>query len=372
VYIKKLRLSNFRNFISEEVSFDRKINLITGKNGQGKTNLIEGIYILSMGKSFRTLKDEEMIRFGEDTFFSEGTFFKREEKLVISIGFSKENKKISVDGSEQNKNSALLENAYIVTFSPEDLKIIKEDPDKRRRFMNREIFQLRPLYYIELNRYTRTLKNRNHLLKEKTVDENLLEVYDEHLAENGAKVMIERAGFVRKINEISVKIGAKISGQHENILIEYEPNIEEKGAFKEQREEIKKALLESRERDLFNKTTYLGPHKDDLKITANGVDLRHFGSQGQQRTAALSLKLAEVTLIKNETGTDAIILLDDVLSELDQERQQLLVKTFEENQVFITAADSSMAIKAGLSEGKTLTVENGHILNSPHTSHGSN
>jgi DNA replication and repair protein RecF len=361
VYIEKIRLLNFRNFISESVSFDRKINLLTGKNGQGKTNLIEGIYILSMGKSFRTLRDDEMIRFGEENFFSEGTFSKDEEKLVVSIGFSRREKKISVNGREGYKNSTLLENAYIVVFSPEDLKIIKEDPDKRRRFMNREIFQLKPLHYMELNRYAKTLRNRNALLKEETIDENLLEIYDEHLAESGAKIMMDRAYFAQKINDISKAIGVKISGGKENLLIEYEPKIDLKDSLEEQSEEIKKSIRGSRERDFSNRSTYVGPHKDDLKITSNGVDLRHFGSQGQQRTAALSLKLAEIELIKNETGIDAIILLDDVLSELDEERQQMLVRTFEDNQVFITAADPSAAIKAGLSGGKVFHIDGGRI-----------
>jgi DNA replication and repair protein RecF len=361
VYIEKISLKNFRNYKEECISFDRNVNIITGKNGQGKTNLIEAVQILSLGKSFRTLIDAEMIRFGADFFHVKGAFFKQEEPLSVEIQYSKKEKRIKVDGAEKRKNADLLENVYTVVFSPEDLKIVAEDPEKRRKFLDRELFQLKPLYYTQLNLYKKALVNRNSVLKEERPDDGLLDVYDKVLSESGAKIILERAQFTEKLHEISAEIGARISGGKEDISVLYDPDIDPE-ASESIEAAIREKLQKSRARDKERRTTTAGPHLDDLKITTSGIDLRRYGSRGQQRTAALALKLAELRILKEETGEDAILLLDDVLSELDEERQKFLIRSFENSQLIITAAGVSGRMGKKLSGGSRYLVDSGKIV----------
>jgi DNA replication and repair protein RecF len=302
-----------------------------------------------------------MIRFKEEEFFVTGSFKKKEEEHSVGIKLKKKEKHFFLDGAEKKRNADLLENVYIVVFSPEDIKIIKEDPEKRRKFINRELFQLKPLYYVELNRYNNLLKNRNILLKEETPDEDLLLVFDEYLAESGAKIMHARADFLKKLAEISEDIAHKISGGKETLSLAYEPKIPLEETHEKQKTRNFETLKASKEKDILYKSTSQGPHKDDVKIFSNGIDLRIFGSQGQQRTAALSLKLAEVTLIRKEKGEEPIILLDDVFSELDEERQNFLTHTFSTNQLFITAADLSEKIRKAYKDASLFHVKNGHI-----------
>jgi DNA replication and repair protein RecF len=362
MYIKKLRLTNFRNYEDEEISFDRNVNIVTGKNGQGKTNLIEGINILSMGKSFRTLNDAEMIAFEKDFFRVKGDFEKAGEYLSVEMKLVGRERLFAIDGAEKKKNADLLEHVYTVVFSPEDLKIVRDDPKKRRKFMDRELFQLKPLYYMELAKYQKVLKNRNFLLKENEPNEEMISVYDHYLAESGAKIMCERASFARKLNEVSRSVEEKLTGGKEHLEVFYEASVETEDTRELQEERIKNTLSENREKDILRRSTSEGPHRDDLKITANGVDLRHYGSSGQQRTAALSLKLAELKIIKEETGEDAILLLDDVLSELDEERQNYLINSFEKNQLFITTAEMNEHLKAFLPRGRIFEVTEGKVI----------
>lgn len=366
MFIEDIKVENFRNYVNNEISFDPNVNVIVGKNGQGKTNLLESIYIFSMGKSFRTNKDTEMIRFGEDYFRVEGNFQKEEDSLSVSMSLSKNDKYFNINGIEKRKNADLLENVYTVIFSPEDLKIVKEDPDKRRRFIDRELFQLRPLYYKYLAKYKKVVKNRNTSLKEDVIDDGLLDVWDEYIIENGAKIMKERQHLIEKINEISGEINMKITEGKENLSVEYESHIEYSEDINEQEEIIREELKSRREKDKRRRTTTAGPHKDDIRLKVNDIDIRHFGSQGQQRTAALALKLAELSIIKKEKGEDAILLLDDVLSELDSDRQRYLIESFKKNQIFITAADFNSDVLDSLSAGRVLEVVDGDIY--PHLS----
>ncbi|MDR1954186.1 MAG: DNA replication/repair protein RecF [Clostridiales Family XIII bacterium] len=361
MYIETLQLNNFRNYEDEKIEFDQRVNVVTGKNGQGKTNLIEGINILSMGKSFRTLFDMEMVGFEKDFFRVKGLFVKGGENLSVEMRLAGKDRKFIIDGAEKKKNADLLEHVYTVVFSPEDLKIVSDDPEKRRRFMNRELFQLKPLYYMELLRYKKALKSRNLLLKEEQLNEDLLLIYDDYLAESGARIMNDRAMFVERINTFSRDIEDRITGGKEELAVHYESNIEQEKTKEAQKERILSVLAENREKDLEKRSTSSGPHRDDLKITSNGIDLRHFGSRGQQRTAALSLKLAELKLIREETGEEAILLLDDVLSELDEERQHFLIHSFEKNQLFITAAELSENMKKNLPSGRIYEVQNGKV-----------
>lgn len=361
MYIKSVELKNFRNYKELEVDFHKNINIFLGQNAQGKTNLLESLYITSMGKSFRTNKDKELICFGED-FCRVKVEAMKQDDLVVEIAVNKEGKKgIKIDGVKAKKTSELLENIYIVIFSPEDLKIVKEEPEKRRRFVDRELCQLKPSYYNNLNQYKKILAQRNTYLKERDPKIEVLDIWDLKLAEYGGTIFVQRNEFIKKLNKISKEIHRNITNQKEELLVLYEPNIRICGDKKEQADYFYEEIKKNREKDLKVRTTGKGPHKDDLKISANNIDLRNFGSQGQQRSAALSLKLSEMQLIKEETEEAPILLLDDVMSELDHERQQFLIQTFEDVQIFITTTELSDEVKDALPERKTFYVKEGKI-----------
>ncbi|MDR2355738.1 MAG: DNA replication/repair protein RecF [Clostridiales Family XIII bacterium] len=351
MYIKKLELVDFRNYEKQSFCFHEKINIILGNNGQGKSNLLEGIYILCMGKSFRTQKDLEMIRFGSDFLRVCGSFEKAGKELNIDVLLSGEEKKFKIDGFLGSKNADLLENAYMVVFSPEDMRIVKEEPEKRRGFVDHELFMIRPLYYKNLSKYKKSLRHRNILLKEEMPNEELIDVWDENLFKYGSKIMRERNGFIEKLKQISKEVHASVTNGKEILELSYEPDMTFAEDFEEQRHLFIGRLRACREADKTRGFTSAGPHRDDMGISVNGVDVRRFGSQGQQRTAALSLRLAELSIIKEETGEDAVILLDDVLSELDGERQKFLIQSLSSNQVFISAAEMNEEIKKSLSDG---------------------
>ncbi len=362
MYLKKIELKNFRNYEEEAVEFHNKINLITGNNAQGKTNLLESLYIMSLGKSFRTNRDTEMIGFEKEFCRAKSTSVKDGRELVIEITIGKEGKTTKINGMKTAKNIDLLENVYMVVFSPEDLKIVKDEPEKRRKFIDRELCQLKPVYYRNLGRYKKILQQRNSLLKQQEVKEDIIAVWDESLAEYGAKIIQERHRFVEKLNGISREISRGITNGKEALDIFYEGNVEYKEDYEDQKEHLKKTLNKNLKNDIFRRSTTAGPHKDDLKLCVDEIDIRHFGSQGQQRTAALSLKLAEIRLIKEETKVSPILLLDDVLSELDAERQNFLIRSLDDVQLFITAAELSEEVKKQLPGGETFYVENGKVL----------
>ena len=361
MYLKKIELKNFRNYDEEAVEFHNKVNIITGKNAQGKTNLLESLYIMSLGKSFRTSKDTEMIGFEKEFCRAKSTSVKDGRELEIEITIGNEGKVTKINGLKTAKNIDLLENVYMVIFSPEDLKIVKDEPEKRRKFMDRELCQLKPMYYRNLGRYKKILQQRNSLLRQQDVKEDVIAVWDESLAEYGAKIILERNRFVGKLNEISSRISRGITNEKEVLEISYESNIEIKENYEAQKEYFKEKLAKSLKNDIMRRSTSAGPHKDDLKLCVDGIDIRHFGSQGQQRTAALSLKLAEIQLIKEEASVAPILLLDDVLSELDAERQNFLINSLGEVQLFITTAELGEEVKKQLPEGYTFFVEHGRV-----------
>ena len=361
MYLKKIELKNFRNYQEEEVVFHNRVNIITGKNAQGKTNLIESLYILSLGKSFRTSRDAEMIGFGLEFCRVKGTAEKEDHELEVEISINSEGKIIKIDGVKIAKNIDILENVYMVVFSPEDLKIVKDEPEKRRKFIDRELCQLKPVYFKNLARYKKILQQRNTLLKQTEVKEDLIAVWDESLVEYGSKIIQERKRFIDQLNILSKIISRNITNGREEIEVFYESNIEYKETLEEQKHFFKERLKKNMQQDVIRRNTSAGPHKDDIKISVEGIDIRHFGSQGQQRTAALSMKLAEIKLIKEETGIDPILLLDDVLSELDAERQNDLIHSLKEVQLFITTAELGEEVRKNLPSGYTFVVENGKV-----------
>lgn len=360
--IKSIELKDFRNYESLNLQFNEKVNLILGNNAQGKTNLIEAISITSLGKSFRTSKDYEMIKFGKEFCRVKINALKDKEDIEVEIAIANNAKAIKIDGIKAKKTSELLKNIYVVIFSPEDLKIVKDEPEKRRRFIDRELCQIKPSYYVNLSSYKKALIQRNFMLKEKIVDRNLLSVWDDEIIKYGSAIIIQRDEFVSKINDISKKIHSDITGGNEILNITYESNIKKSKDLKEQQEIFRKELEKNIDNDIRNRTTGKGPHKDDLKLEIEKIDLRHYGSQGQQRTAALSLKLAQISLIKEETGEYPVLLLDDVMSELDKSRQKYIINSFENIQLFITTTDVAADVKKAFPEGKIFYVENGVVL----------
>lgn len=356
MYIKSIKLKNFRNYRELQADFSSKVNFLLGQNAQGKTNLLESIYITSMGKSFRTNRDSEMISFGKD-FSSVSAEIVREDDIEgsVEIVIDKSGKKsVKIDGVKIKKASQLLENVYIVIFSPEDLKIVKDEPEKRRKFIDRELCQIKPAYYESLSNYKKVLLQRNAYLKEEIVDPSVLDIWDMQLSEYGLRVMKHRAEFIKKLDFISSEINKKITDGREKLQLKYAPNID----FKDNIYEI---LKKSCDNDLRQRTTTRGPHKDDMELFINGINVRNFGSQGQQRTCALSLKLAEINIIEEETGEKPVLLLDDVMSELDSMRQKFLIKSLDNIQLFITTTELPESMMAEFPEKNIFFVENGKL-----------
>ncbi len=362
MYIKNIELKDFRNYESLSLNFNKNVNLILGKNAQGKTNLLEAIYICSIGRSFRTNKDSEMIKFGRDFARVYIEILKDDIDKSIEIIYSKDSKKFAkADGIKLRKTSELLENLYLVIFSPEDLKIVKDEPEKRRKFMDRELCQIKPAYYDSLSNYKKILMQRNAYLKESDINRSMLDVWDMQLAKYGAMIMSLRNYFLKDLSQTAAEIHNKITNEKENLEIKYAPNVEFFENRKEQEEKFYEKLKESYDSDIRQRTTTKGPHKDDFELFIDGINVRSFGSQGQQRTSALSLKLAEINIIKEETGCEPVLLLDDVMSELDMERQEYLVRTLSNVQLFITTTEIPEILIKKFSNYTTFNVEGGRI-----------
>lgn len=361
MYFKEVELINFRNYENQRIDFHKKVNIILGENAQGKTNLLEALYIMSLGKSFRTSRDNEMIRFGSGLARVKTVSEKDGEELTVEIGLIKNKKSLKIDGVKKKKISELLENVYVVIFSPDDLRIVKDEPEKRRKFIDRELCQLKPVYYDELSRYKRALGQRNVLLKEENPADSLLDIWDEELAEYGARIILRRGSFIDKLKIISRRIHSDLTEGKEELGLYYESDLPREDGYERQKLEFQRILREGRERDRLRRTTLRGPHRDDLSIKIGEKDVRIYGSQGQQRTSALSLKLAELMLIEEETGEKPVLLLDDVLSELDRTRQRQLMTSFGDIQIFITATELSGEVASQLGDYALFSVEDGAV-----------
>ncbi|NBH17698.1 DNA replication/repair protein RecF [Clostridiaceae bacterium] len=330
--IESVELKNYRNYDALHMQFSPGTNILYGNNAQGKTNILEALYVCCTTKSHRGSKDKEMIRFHEEESHIKLKIQKDGVPYRIDMHLKKNKAKgIAINGLPIRKASQLFGVVNVVFFSPEDLNLIKNGPSERRRFIDLELCQLNRTYVHALVSYNRILMQRNRLLKDLTVKpeyEETLDIWDVQLSEYGRQVIEDREKFISSLNEIIVPIHGKLSGSKENLKIVYDPC-----AVKEQLEaEIKK----SRFSDKKQKTTLVGPHRDDIGFYIDGIDIRRFGSQGQQRTAALSLKLAEIELVKKLTKDYPVLLLDDVLSELDGERQNHLLSAIAPIQTMIT------------------------------------
>lgn len=334
MWIKKIKIKNFRNYKSEEINLEKNINIFYGQNAQGKTNIIESIFLCSLGKSFRTKKDKEMIKLNEQNAVVEVEYEKsdRDGKIKIEIG---NKKNIYLNGIKIKKLSELLGNLNIVIFTPDDINILKGGPQNRRRFLDIMISQLRPNYMHILNLYIKTMEQRNNYLrqiKEEHKDENLLEIWDEKLAEYAIKIYEYRKEFIEKIIKKLDIIHKNITNGEEQIELEYVTECDSK-------EKYLKLLKERRKLDIIKGFTTKGVHRDDFMIYINKKDIKIFGSQGQNRTAMLSLKLAELQVIYDEIGEYPILLLDDFMSELDKTRRKNFLENIEGTQVIITGTE---------------------------------
>ena len=355
--VKSLELKNFRNYEELNISFDRGTNIFYGDNAQGKTNVLEAVYLSGTTKSHKGSRDREMIRFGEEEAHIRITVEKNEVDHQIDMHLKKNSSKgIAVNRIPIHRAGELFGILNLVFFSPEDLNIIKEGPSRRRRFLDMELSQLDKIYLDDLTKYHKVLKQRNQLLKDiyfRPDLEETLFVWDEQLAFFGKKIIERRAGFIRELNGIVREIHGRISGGREELVLDYEPSCSS--------QDLPKELEESRRKDLKAGMTSVGPHRDDISFFINETDIRKYGSQGQQRTSALSLKLAEIELVKRMTHDTPVLLLDDVLSELDGNRQNYLLNSINEIQTMITCTGLDEFVKNRFHINKVFYVKNGVI-----------
>ena len=334
MWIKKIKIKNFRNYNEQEINLEKNINIFYGQNAQGKTNIIEAIFLCSLGKSFRAKKDNEMIKINERNSLIEIEYEKsdRDGKIKIELG---NKKNIYINGIKIKKLSELLGNLNIVIFTPDDISILKGGPENRRKFLDIMISQLRPNYMHILSLYVNTIKQRNNYLKqikEENKDEKLLEIWDEKLADYAIKICEYREEFINKIiNKIKI-IHKNITNNKEEIKLEYITECKN-------REKYLQLLKERRKLDIIKGFTTKGVHRDDFVIYINNKEINIYGSQGQNRTAMLSLKLAELQVINDEIGEYPILLLDDFMSELDKIRRKNFLENIENTQVIITGTE---------------------------------
>ncbi len=360
--VQYLRAGNFRNLAEIELYADERVNVIYGSNAQGKTNLIECIWMFTGSRSFRGARDQELIRIGEAEAAAELGFYaqQREQQASLKIG---EKKSALLNGVALRSPTELAEAFSAVIFSPVHLDLIKGAPVLRRRFLDAALCNLKPGYAAALGKYNRALRQRGALLKDIPYHSELydmLDIWDDRLASFGAAVIYTRLSYIRGLSEICFPVYRDISAGREEMEISYDCSAALEGNTREEiKEELLAALRKFRREDVSMGTTGVGPHRDDLEIKISSMPARVYASQGQQRSAAFSLKLGEAGIIKRITGEQPVMLLDDVLSELDDTRQSYVLNRIEESQVFITCCDPSGLMR--LSGGSSFRMEDGKI-----------
>ncbi|MBQ7942624.1 MAG: DNA replication/repair protein RecF [Lachnospiraceae bacterium] len=355
--IKSLELENFRNYESLAMTFDAGTNILYGDNAQGKTNILEAIYLSATTKSHKGSKDKDIVNFNAEEAHIRTYVIKDELENRVDMHLRKNKSKgIAINGQKIKKAAELLGMLNIVFFSPEDLSIIKNGPAERRRFVDMELCQLDSFYLYNLNNYNKIVNQRNKLLKELYFNPGLkdtLSIWDSQLVSYGSKIMERRETFIKQLNEIIYDIHKKLSGGKEELVIHYEPDC--------RIEDYERELSQGQERDIRLKMTCTGPHRDDFSFMVGDIDIRKFGSQGQQRTAALSLKLSEIELVKKITKDTPLLLLDDVLSELDSNRQNYLLNSIGDIQTIITCTGLEEFVNNRFEINKVFKVSNATV-----------
>lgn len=336
MWLEKLQLHQFRNYDHLNIAFHKGLNIFLGENAQGKTNILESIYFLALTRSHRTRADKDLLQFLKQELSINGLLHRKNGIVSLDINLTEKGRITKVNHLKQSRLSDYVGNMNVVLFAPEDLQLIKGAPALRRKFIDVELGQIKPIYLSDLSHYNHVLKQRNTYLKSsEKVDMEFLTVLDYQLAEYGSKVIQHRIEFLKKLENFAKQKISELSSQKEELRVEYHSSIN----FTEIVNIVDVFLTEltkNRKRDLLKKNTSIGPHRDDIVFFINGVDA-HYGSQGQHRSLVLSLKLAEIELIKDVTKEYPILLLDDVMSELDNTRQIKLIETITDNiQTFIT------------------------------------
>lgn len=357
MYIESVQLKNFRNYEALELQFDKATNIFYGDNAQGKTNILEAIYLCGTTKSHKGSKDKETIRFGEEESHIRMNIKRNELSYKIDMHLKKNKAKgIAINGLPIRKARELFGIVNLVFFSPEDLNIIKNGPGERRRFLDLELCQLDALYLTDLAGYNHIVNQRNKLLKDLFIHPELkdtLDVWDLQMIQYGKKIIKKRKKFVQELNAVIQEIHENLTGGSEHLEIIYEPSTES--------ELFEEAVGRNRERDIRMKLTSVGPHRDDFCLMSDGIDIRKYGSQGQQRTAALSLKLSEIYLVKEKIKDTPVLLLDDVLSELDSSRQTYLLNSIHDIQTLITCTGLDDFISHQFHINKVFQVVKGEV-----------
>ena len=355
--IESIELSNFRNYENLQIHLDEGTNILYGDNAQGKTNILESVYICGTTKSHKGSKDKELIRFGEEESHIRMMIKKDGLSYKIDMHLRKNKAKgVAINGLPIKKARELFGIVNLVFFSPEDLSIIKEGPAGRRRFLDMELSQIDKGYLQQLIAYNKILNERNNLLKQINLYPALIETldgWDEQLLTAGQFLIKKREEFVQFLDEMMARIHSQLTGGKEQMKVEYEKNVSA--------EEFREQLYSRRNKDISSGTTTAGPHRDDLRFKVGGIDIRKFGSQGQQRTAALSLKLSEIRLIEQVTGEKPILLLDDVLSELDAGRQSWLLESIQDIQTLISCTGLDDFVNSRISLDKVFRVTEGRV-----------
>ena len=360
--IKSIDLQNFRNYELQKIDFDSGTNILYGDNAQGKTNILEAVYLSGTTKSHRGSKDQEMIAFNHNESHIKMIMNRKGIDYRIDMHIKRNRSKgIAINGVPIRKSMDLYGIINLVIFSPEDLRIIENGPSERRKFIDMELCQLDKIYASNLINYRKTLEQRNNLLRDISFNpslEDTIDVWDMQLIRYGREIIARREKFIDQLNDIIKDIHIRLSGGKENLLVKYVPDAKE--------DEFEDILSRNRERDIRMKYTCAGPHRDDMIFYIDELDVHKYGSQGQKRTSALSLKLAEIEIVKQLTGDKPVLLLDDVLSELDSRRQNFLLDSIGNIQTMITCTGLDEFINNRFSINKIFKVVNGTVSSMEH------
>ncbi|RRK10517.1 DNA replication/repair protein RecF [Lactiplantibacillus garii] len=366
MYLENLILHDFRNYADLEVSFSRGVNVLLGENAQGKTNLLEAIYVLALTRSHRTANDKELIRWQTQTALLKGRLHKATGSVPLELELGRRGKRAKVNHLEQAKLSQYIGNLNVIVFAPEDLSIVKGAPAVRRRFMDMEFGQMSPKYLYNLSQYRTILKQRNQYLRQlnrhQAKDKVLLGVLSDQLAAFGAEIIHKRLELLQQLEKWAQGVHSEITQQQEQLTFHYVTQVptEDQTSVDHIYQTLQKLYAQQEAKEIFQGTTLLGPHRDDLQFSVNDKNVQTFGSQGQQRTTALSVKLAEIDLMKAETGEYPVLLLDDVLSELDAARQTHLLTAIQDKvQTFLTTPSLDGVARKLINAPKVFEVRHG-------------
>ena len=361
--VKELKLKNFRNYDEETFLFDKNVNIIYGNNAQGKTNVLEGIYLFSLGKSNRAAKEAELIKFESQKAEAELIFCdsNRENTAKISI-YKNKRKTLSLNEIPVKKNSEIVGKFSAVYFGPEYLDLVKGGPKKRRKNIDIIISQIRVSYFSAISELKKIIEQKNALLKSKVYDKNVLYILNEKLLEVSLIIVKMRFEYLKKIEEKAKKLQREISFAKEDFSIKYISPIGAIENFSEENflNEMKIKLENSLEREIILGESTVGPHRDDIEFKINGFDVKNFASQGQQKTVVLVQKIAELELLKEEKGEYPVLLLDDIMSELDEKRREFVTSKIKNTQIFITCTEKDRFYK--FNQGKFFKIESGKIV----------